>query len=225
MNKILVVEDDLDLSNIIKDYLENENFIVTQSFNGEEAMNVVSSFEPDLIVLDIMMPKLNGIEVCRQIRTTSICPIIMISAKSSDADKMLSLGIGADDYLTKPFSLIELVARVKSHLRRYKKFTKEETNQVKVFGKLKIDTKGYKVMVDDSEINLTSKEFKLLDFLSTHPGQVFSKDQLIDQIWGYNDYIDANTIAVYVGRLREKLTAYDACYIKTVWGVGYKWEE
>ena len=224
MDKVLVVEDDIDLSNIIKDYLENENFLVKQSFNGEEALLCVSSFTPDLIILDIMMPKLNGIEVCRKIRVDSICPIIIISAKSSDADKMLSLGIGADDYLTKPFSLIELVARVKSHLRRYKQFNKDE-KEIKEFGKIKIDTKAYKVLVDNEEIILTSKEFKLLDFLSSHPNQVFSKEQLIDQIWGYNDYIDDNTIAVYIGRLREKLNAHSVCYIKTVWGVGYKWED
>lgn len=224
--KILLIEDDYDLSGIIYDFLTKEGFEVKKAFHGEEGIQMVNSFGPALILLDIMLPKVDGIEVCRMIRMNSMAPVIVISAKNSDMDKLLLLGIGADDYLTKPFSLLELGARVKSHIRRYISFSKSEiqTTGTKTFGNITIDSLSYRVTVDGKEIELTSKEFRLLDYLSSHPSQVFSKEQLIDNVWGYTEYIDLNTITVYIGRLREKLTKAGACYIKTVWGVGYKWE-
>lgn len=224
--KILLVEDDFDLSGIINEFLEKEGFLVKKAFNGEDGIKLAKSFSPDLILLDIMLPKVDGIEVCRNIRLHSTAPVIIISAKNSDMDKLLLLGIGADDYLTKPFSLIELGARVRSHIRRYTSFSKpiENAGSAKTYGKITIDPLSYKVTVCGNDVELTSKEFRLLDYLSSHPSQVFSKEQLIDNVWGYTEYIDMNTITVYVGRLREKLTKAGACYIKTVWGVGYKWE-
>ena len=225
--KILVVEDDFDLSAVINDYLKNDGFEVKRVFDGADGIETVKSYEPALIILDIMLPKIDGIEVCRNIRLISHAPIIIISAKSSDTDKLLSLGVGADDYLTKPFSLIELVARVKSHIRRFTSFGSNitEVNQKHTYYDITIDPASFKVTAFDEEIPLTSKEFRLLDFLSAHPSQVFSKEQLIDNVWGYSEYIDENTIAVYIGRLREKLSKAGICYIKTVWGVGYKWEK
>ena len=226
--KILIVEDDKDLSGIMHDYLCNEGYDITQVYSGKEAIEVAKELSPTLIILDIMLPGADGIEVCRNIRTYSHCPIIVISAKSSDSDKLLSLGMGADDYLTKPFSLPELVGRVKSHIRRFTSFSKDNTvkqDSTRTFGNLSIDPIGYKVTVKDKEISLTAKEFKLLDFLSAHPLQVFSKEQLIENIWGDYEFVDRNTIAVYIGRLREKLLKENISYIKTVWGVGYKWEE
>lgn len=224
--KILVIEDDRDLSGIIVNFLKKEEYTVKSAFDGDEGIRLAAEFEPQLILLDIMLPKVDGMEVCRRIRGGSTAPIMVISAKSSDMDKLLLLGIGADDYLTKPFSLIELGARARSHLRRYTSFgvAEKEAEKPRVFGDIVIDAICHRVTVCGNEVELTSKEFKLLDYLSQHPSQVFSKEQLIDNVWGYTEYIDINTITVYIGRLREKLSAGGACYIKTVWGVGYKWE-
>lgn len=226
-NKILIVEDDIDLSKIIKDFLINDKYEVRQAYDGNEGLDLAKSFNPDLIILDIMLPKTDGIEVCKSIRNIANVPIIIISAKNSDYDKVLALGVGADDYLTKPFSIIELVARVKSNLRRANEFSIKINNSnlnKKTFGRLIIDNSCYEVTVDNKKLDFSPKEFQLLDFLTSHPNMVFSKDQLIDNIWGYSEFIDQNTIAVYIGRLREKLTKENITNIKTVWGVGYKWE-
>jgi DNA-binding response OmpR family regulator len=178
-----------------------------------------------------MLPQVDGIEVCRNIRLHSHAPIIIISAKNSDYDKILSLGVGADDYLTKPFSLIEMTARVKSHLRRFTSFSGDQSGlsatsaAKRIYGRVSIDPRSFTVTIADKAISFTSKEFKLLDYLSLHPSVVFSKEQLIDNVWGYSEFIDGNTIAVYIGRIREKLAKEGVDYIRTVWGVGYKWEE
>lgn len=225
--KILLVEDDKDLSNIIKAFLEKEGYEVTCSYDGKAGIEQAKIIEPVIILLDIMLPEVDGLEVCRSIRMHSLAPIIMISAKNTDMDKLVSLGIGADDYLTKPFSLLELGARVKSHIRRFTMFHQEslkEQSKGRQYGDVRIDSASYKVTVKGEVLDFTSREFKLLEFLFTYPSQVFSKEQLMDQVWGYSEFIDTNTITVYIGRLREKLTKGGACYIKTVWGVGYKWE-
>lgn len=226
-DRVLIVEDDKDLSNIINAFLTKEGYEVTCAFNGQEGIDAAAAFTPTLILLDIMLPNVDGIEVCHQIRTYSHAPIIIISARNSEMDKLLSLGIGADDYLTKPFSLIEMGARVKSHIRRYTSFQTEGTVQnrgIRVYGDITIDPASHRVLVKGNEVEFTSKEFKLLDYLSSHPSIVFTKEQLMDQVWGFTEYIDPNTITVYIGRVREKLAKGGACYIKTVWGVGYKWE-
>jgi len=225
--KILIIEDDKDISNILKDYLTNEGFIVNCCDNGGQAMDAFNSFNPDIIILDIMLPEVDGVEICRTIRSSSLVPIIMLSAKSGDIDKILSLGVGADDYITKPFSPMEIIARIKAHIRRYKTFSNPSNNisDKKVFSQLIIDSKSYKVTYNDREIHLTSREFEIVDFLSQYPSQVFSKEQLYDNVWGLSGFGDLNTIAVYVKRIREKFSEHKINYIKTVWGVGYKWEE
>lgn len=223
---ILIIEDDADLSKILYDFLSKEGFTVLQARDGEAGIELAKKQKPVLILLDLMLPKVDGFEVCRSIRSHSVAPIIILSAKDSDMDKMLSLGIGADDYMTKPFSLLELVARIRSHIRRFTSFStpQVEEKSSKVFGEIEIDSLAYKVKIHNQEIELTTREFKLLDFLASHPAQVFTKEQLLDRVWGSNEYIDMNTITVYIGRIREKMMAAGACYIKTVWGAGYKWE-
>lgn len=231
--KILIVEDDTDLRHVMKGYLKKEGYVVFEAVNGAEGMELAKKEAPDLIILDIMMPKADGIEVCRDIRTYSEAPIITISAKSSDYDKIMSLGTGADDYMTKPFSMVELVARVRSHLRRFTSFQGKKTennmptkqSERREFGRLVIEPRSYRVRIDGEEVKMTSKEFQLLDILSAHPGIVFTKSQLMDEVWGESEYIDENTIAVYVARIREKLVKKEIDMIKTVWGVGYKWDE
>lgn len=225
--RVLIVEDDIDIANLLKDYLINEQFKVNICNNGGKAVQTFKSLNPDIIILDIMLPEVDGIEICRAIRVVSLVPIVMLSAKSGDIDKILSLGVGADDYITKPFSPVEVIARVKAHLRRYKTFSKNEENNTdkKTFGKLAVDSKSYKVTYDNKEIHFTSREFEIIDFLSEYPGQVFSKNQVYDNVWGLSGFGDLNTIAVYIKRIREKLSEYNINYIKTVWSVGYKWEE
>ena len=174
-----------------------------------------------------MLPEVDGIEICRIIRSHSLVPIIMLSAKSGDIDKILSLGVGADDYITKPFSPLELIARIKAHLRRYKIFSipLKDVSGRKEFGQLTVDSKSYKVAFKDKEIHLTSIEFEIVDYLSDYPSQVFSKKQLYDNVGGVSGFGDLNTIAVYINRIREKFSLFNLAFIKTVWGVGYKWEE
>ena len=220
---ILLFEDDRDLSDVIAAYLRNEGFTVTQTFTGHDAVDQAEKESPQLVLLDIMLPEVDGIEICRRIRTSSHAPIIMISAKNTDMDKLLSLGMGADDYMAKPFSLPELVGRIRAHLRRYTVYDKKQKKRV--YGSLTIDPQAYTATLNEQALPLTAKEFQLLDFLSTHPGHVLTKTQIMDKVWGYNDYIDDNTIAVYIGRLREKLTQTHAPHIKTIWGIGYKWDE
>ncbi len=224
---ILVIEDDIELSNVMNVFLISEGFHVVQAFSGREGLEALEKESPLLVILDIMLPGIDGITICRRIREANNIPIIIISAKNTDTDKVLALGVGADDYLTKPFSQIELVARVKSHIRRVTVLSgsgQSKPSVKKVFGPLVIDAASYEVTVNEKPIELSPKEFQLLDFLSDHPSQVFSKHQILDQLWGSSEYVDDNTIAVYIGRVREKLAKEKIQYIKTVWGVGYKWE-
>ncbi len=224
---ILVIEDDIELSNVMNVFLSSEGFHVVQAFSGREGLEALEKESPLLVILDIMLPGMDGITICRRIREGNNIPIIIISAKNTDTDKVLALGVGADDYLTKPFSQVELVARVKSHIRRVTVLSgsgQSKTSAKKVFGPLVIDAASYEVTVNEKPIELSPKEFQLLDFLSDHPSQVFSKHQILDQLWGSSEYVDDNTIAVYIGRVREKLAKEKIQYIKTVWGVGYKWE-
>lgn len=223
--KILIVEDDSDLANLINDYLRIDGFIGVIAVDGKKALDICSKGEFSLVILDIMLPEIDGITVCRKIRETTNVPIIMLSAKSGEMDKILSLGVGADDYMTKPFSPMELLARVKAHLRRQNFVSKMHLEEDVIdYGKLKIYSKSYKVLIEEKEIVLTTKEFQILDFFSKHSGQVFTKEQLYDGVWGCSEYMDENTIAVYVKRLRGKLGDIGQKSIKTVWGVGYKWE-
>ncbi|MDO5520582.1 MAG: response regulator transcription factor [bacterium] len=224
--KVLIIEDNIDLSNGIRDFLAVEGYEVSQAFSGTEGQELVAGIDPDLVILDIMLPGMDGINVCKKIRENRVIPILIISAKATDYDKVLALGVGADDYLTKPFSMIELVARVKSHLRRVTQFAGETKvkKKSKEFPNLMINSDSFEVIANGKKLEFSPKEFMLLDFLSDSPNQVFTKQQLIDQVWGYSEFIDDNTIAVYIGRIREKLSKAKIEYIKTVWGVGYKWE-
>ena len=223
--KILIIEDDRELQEIMRGFLKKEGYEVVQAFDGTDGIRLAKECSPTLILLDLMLPGADGFEVCRAVRVRSVAPIMIISAKNSDMDKMLSLGIGADDYLEKPFSMLEMLARVKSHIRRYTAFSNPVENGQKItMGEVEIEPMSYKAWVCGKEIELTSREFQLLVHMASNPGRVFSKEQLLDAVWGSAEYIDANTITVYIGRIREKMMRAGACYIKTVWGAGYKWE-
>lgn len=191
-------------------------------------MNKFREYKPQLVILDIMLPKVDGMEVCRSIRTESRIPIIMLSAKNGDIDKILSLGLGADDYMTKPFSPAELIARAKAHLRRYTQFSENsyDKNEILDFGDLIINNSSYTVSYKGKNVVLAAKEFELLSFMAQNPYQVFTKEQLYEKIWGFNDYGDINTVTVHIRKIREKIEENPASpgYIKTVWGVGYKFE-
>ena len=223
--KILIVEDDNDLANLIKDYLSIEGYEGVIGEDGVKALEIFNENNISLVILDIMLPNIDGITVCKKIREKSNIPIIMLSAKSGETDKILCLGVGADDYVTKPFSPMELLARVKAQLRRAGFVqNKEISEDVIDYGNLKIYSKSYKVILNDSEVDLTTKEFEVLNYLAKNSGQVFTKEQLYDGVWGLSEFMDENTIAVYVKRLRNKLGEVGKNSIKTVWGVGYKWE-
>ena len=226
--KILIVEDDQDISRVIKDYLVLNGYEVCAVYSGIEALQAIEVENPKFIILDIMLPDIDGIELCRQIRANNPVPILILSARGSDTDKVLGLGFGADDYMTKPFSLRELLARVRSNLRRIEMLGTQQMQQsdehILHIGKIRIDKKSYQVTREGTEISLSAKELELLFFLSKHKNQVFTKSQLLDAVWGYAAYGDENTITVYIRRLREKLEVNPSKpeYIRTVWGVGYK---
>jgi len=230
--KILIIEDEQDLARIVKDYISKQSYETAVVDNGKDALQRIESWQPDFIILDIMLPDIDGIELCRQIRGQNNVPILILSARGSDTDKVLGLGFGADDYMTKPFSLIELLARIKSNLRRVESMTSMTTTvhtppkngDILQFGAIMIDKKAYRVTREGKEISLSAKELELLFYLCKHRNQVFSKSQLLDAVWGYSTYGDENTITVYIRRLREKLEAdpSNPVFIKTVWGVGYK---
>ncbi|GGD08604.1 response regulator transcription factor [Pontibacillus salipaludis] len=229
-DKILVVEDEKELGELVRDYLYVEGYTTILSHDGEEGLAQFHKEKPILAVLDIMLPNMDGIEVCRRIRKESTIPILMMSAKKSDTDKIIGLGIGADDYITKPFSPGELVARIKAHLRRYKHFSNqndEENQDIMEYKDLKLDVKRHELYVKGEKVTLTAKEFKLLYVLLSNKGQVFSKEQLYEKVWGYTDFGDLNTVTVYMSKLRDKIESESTKpqYIETVWGVGYKFND
>ncbi|HKL13619.1 MAG TPA: response regulator transcription factor [Halanaerobiales bacterium] len=223
--KVLIVDDEKEIRELIRDYLEVEGFRVSMAEDGEEGLELFESFEPDIIVLDIMLPKIDGMEICKIIRNKSNIPILMLSAKKSDVDKVLGLGLGADDYMTKPFSPKELVARIKAQLRRYNQLSKANFNNNNIeFKDLKIDLDGYNVHLNGEKIQLSAKEFEILKFLALNPERVYSREQIFDQIWGFNEFGDINTVTVHIRKIREKIEedSSNPQYIETVWGVGYK---
>lgn len=226
-SKVLIIEDEQDISRILRDYISIHGYEVDVAKNGAEGLRLVDTWHPDFIILDLTLPDVDGIELCRQIRDRSTTPILILSARGSDTDKVLGLGFGADDYMTKPFSLSELVARINAHLRRVERMVSKSTQSdsgIIYIGNLKIDKKAYILTVDNREISLSAKEFELLYFLATHTNQVFTKSQLLDAVWGYTSIGDENTITVYIRRLREKVEVDPSrpIYIRTIWGVGYK---
>jgi len=223
-HQILVVDDEKEIAELIRDYLQKEGYKVILAHDGEEAMLAYRRYHPTLCILDIMLPGIEGTEICRMIRSESAVPVLMLSAKSGDLDKILSLGLGADDYITKPFSPAELVARVKAQLRRYTLYTSPSKQENLEFGKLRVDPSGYNVFVDEKKVDLSAKEFELLYLLCSHRDQVLTREQIFERIWGFNDFGDINTVTVHIRKIREKIEDNPSAplYIKTVWGVGYK---
>lgn len=223
--KILIIEDESDISRILRDYLTKHNYETAIARNGEDGLHILEILHPDYIILDLMLPDMDGIELCRQIREKSDTPILILSARGSDTDKVLGLGFGADDYMTKPFSLSELLARINAYFRRHDRILQQNHNPgVLRFAHLEIDRQAYKVTLNHQEVSLTAKEFELLYHLASHKNQVFTKTQILDAIWGYASYGDENTVTVYIRRLREKLESdpSNPVFLRTVWGVGYK---
>lgn len=222
--KILIVDDDTNICELLRLYLEKEGFSIVIANDGEAAIVKFNIEEPDLILLDIMLPKLDGWQVSRTIRKTSDVPIIMITAKGETFDKILGLDLGADDYVTKPFDSKEVVARVKAVLRRAGGSDNEAEKIVK-FDKLTINLTNYELIVDGKQIDTPPKELELIYHLASNPNRVYSRDQLLDEVWGFEYYGDSRTVDVHVKRLREKLEGVsDKWSIKTVWSVGYKFE-
>ena len=223
---VLVIDDEKTLVKALTFNLEKEGYRVEQAYDGEEALQKVFTVSPDIVVLDLMLPLIDGFEVCRRIRKKLDIPIIMLTARGEDIDKVLGLELGADDYLTKPFNSRELVARIKAILRR-SVFRAEENKKVVQIGNLMVDLLQHRVRLDDQEINLTSKEFALLSFLITNAGNVYSREQLLEQVWGYDYYGDVRTVDVHIRHLREKLEKDpgNPDLLLTVWGTGYKIRE
>lgn len=225
IHTILIVDDEKELANIVAAYLKVEGFQVEITNDGKAGLEAFHRCNPSVVLLDIMLPLMDGIEVCKEIRSDSDASIIMLSAKNGEMDKVIALGIGADDYVTKPFSPIEVVARVKAQIRRYEKLTCNSstmnTNQI-IVGDLVLNKASYTATAKGEELTLTTKEFDILYYLASSPNQVFSKDQIYEAVWEYNECSDDNSVTVYVNRIRYKLDVYSLDYIKTVWGAGYK---
>lgn len=224
MNTVLVVDDEPDIRDVVHVYLRNEGYQVIEAANGEEALNIIKTTSVQLVILDVMMPIMDGIKACFKIREVSPTPIIMLSAKEEDIDKITGLTTGADDYMVKPFNPLELLARVKAQLRRQTLIGKPESNSLILIKDLIIDTNKHSVKLKEKDISLTPLEFSILVLLASHPGQVFSSEKIYETVWkepyGYSD----NTVMVHIRNLREKLEVNprEPHYIKTVWGVGYK---
>ena len=224
MLKILLVDDDPNIRQLVNLYLQKEGFEVTMADRGDEALKMFKASPPNLILLDIMLPGMDGWQVCREVRKISNIPIIMLTAKDETFDKVLGLELGADDYVAKPFDMKELVARIKAVSRRFQAADAPEKELV--FPGLTININQYTVMYMGKELEMPPKELELLYFLASHPGMVFTREQLLEQVWGYDYFGDSRTVDVHVKRLREKLTEGEKLgwQIKTVWGVGYKFE-
>ena len=221
--KILVVEDDHNISDLIRMYLEKEGFEVQTVFDGGSAVETFRSWEPDMVLLDIMLPVMDGWAVCGKIRETSRTPIIMITAKSEVFDRIQGLEMGADDYIVKPFEMKELIARINAVLRRTEIPT--DTRKRLVFDKLIIDLDSYELIVDGKKVDTPPKELELLYHLASTPNRVYTRNQLLDEVWGFDFFGDSRTVDVHIKRLREKVeNVSDQWALKTVWGVGYKFE-
>lgn len=227
MYNVLVVDDEKEIRDAIEIYLRGENINVIKAENGFEALDILGSKQVHLIILDIMMPKLDGIKTCMKIREDNNIPIIMLSAKGEDSDKILGLNVGADDYIAKPFNHLELVARVKSQLRRYEKPLNVEDKGVVKVRDLEIDTLAKKITVRGEEVRVTATEYKILYLLASNLGRIFSIKEIYEKVWEEPFYKSENTVTVHIRRIREKieLNTKEPEYIKVVWGIGYKIEK
>jgi DNA-binding response OmpR family regulator len=223
-NRILVVDDDPNISRLVKMYLEKEGFEVETAYRGDEALKAFRESAPNLVLLDVMLPGMDGWQVCREVRKLSNIPVIMLTAKDETFDKVLGLELGADDYIVKPFEPKELVARIKAVIRRYQ--GAETPEKEMIFPGLSINISAYAVTYRGRSLDMPPKELELLYFLASHAGQVFTREQLLEKVWGYEYFGDSRTVDVHVKRIREKLTDSEdlGWAIKTVWGVGYKFE-
>ena len=226
-NKILVVDDDLNICELLKLYLENEGYTAFVANDGQAAVDTFAAKNPDLVLLDIMLPKMDVWQVCREIRKTSSVPIIMLTAKGETFDKVLGLELGADDYVTKPFDAKEVMARIKAVLRRSKgeSGTAAQEKKTVSYDKLEINIENYEMKVNGVVVDTPPKELELIYHFASNPNRVYTRDQLLDEVWGFDYYGDSRTVDVHVKRLREKLEGVsDKWSLKTVWGVGYKFE-
>lgn len=228
MKTILLIEDDVSIAELQRDYLEIGGFKVDMAADGETGLVMSLSGKYDLVILDLMLPRMNGFDVCRGIREKKDIPVLMVTSRREDIDVIRGLGLGADDYITKPFKPAELVARVKAHLARYDRLIgkKEAKNDIQIRG-LFVDPDTRKVFVNGTESVLTTKEFDLLYFLASHPGRVFTKEHLFERIWGIDAMGDMQTVTVHIRKIREKIEADPAnpAFIETVWGTGYRFKE
>jgi DNA-binding response OmpR family regulator len=228
--RILVVDDEPTIVEVVELYLTREGFEVVTAADGDAALSAIAQQRPDMVILDLMLPRVDGLEITRQIRAGGALPIIMLTARSDETDRVVGLELGADDYVTKPFSPRELVARVKAVLRRSQSAAapaaRDAAMSVIVTGPLRIDPAAHSVTLAGKSLTLTAREFDLLLFLARHPSQVFTREQLLDQVWGYTFASDASTVTVHIRRLREKIEQNPTKpqFIQTVWGVGYKFE-
>lgn len=223
--KILLVDDEEEIISFMKDALEAEGYDVLTASNGYQALEQ-SKLLPSLILLDVMMPEMNGFELCQQLRQTTNSPILFLSACQSETDRIKGLAVGGDDYLLKPFSLAELKARIQAHLRREKRRHRAHSQGILSYPPLVIDCKGHSVQYNGQNIPLTNKEFKVVELLALHQGQVFSREHIYEKIWGYDAEGDDSTVTEHIKKIRAKLAvhAQDKSYIQTVWGIGYKWD-
>ncbi|HHX55427.1 MAG TPA: response regulator transcription factor [Clostridiales bacterium] len=228
MKRILIIEDETEIAELERDYLEIDGFYVEIEADGDVGLRKGLEEEFDLVILDLMLPGLSGFDICKQLREKKDIPIIMVSAKKEDIDKIRGLGLGADDYMTKPFSPSELVARVKAHLKRYEQLigSGKKANEIVETGGIKIDKSARRVFIDGEEKNFTTKEFDLLTFLAESPNRVFSKEELFREIWEMESVGDIATVTVHIKKIREKIEkdTSNPQYIETIWGVGYRFK-
>ena len=222
---VLIVEDDKNIQSLLQMYLEKEGYAVTVADDGGQGLSKYRSIKPDLVLLDVMMPVMDGWSVCKMIRAESQTPIIMLTAKSETDDKVTGLRSGADDYITKPFEMKEVLARIEAVLRRADRGITEQKIRRLVFDKLTIDMDAFELTVDGKKVDTPPKEMELLFYLASSPNRVYTRNQLLDEVWGFDYFGDSRTVDVHVKRLREKLEGIsDSWSLKTVWGVGYKFE-
>ena len=222
---VLVVEDDRNIAELLQMYLEKEGYAVTVAADGGQGLSAFRASKPDLVLLDVMMPVMDGWAVCRAIRAESATPVIMLTAKGETDDKVAGLKQGADDYITKPFEMKEVLARIEAVLRRTSGVTAEKKARRLTFDKLVIDMDSFELIVDGKKVDTPPKEMELLFYLASSPNRVYTRNQLLDEVWGFDYFGDSRTVDVHVKRLREKLEGIEAGWsLKTVWGVGYKFE-
>ena len=222
---VLIVEDDRNIAELLQMYLEKEGYTVTTAFDGGQGLSKFRAINPDLVLLDVMMPVMDGWAVCKSIRSESQVPVIMLTAKGETDDKVSGLKAGADDYITKPFEMREVLARIEAVLRRSCGITAEKKSRKLTFDKLTIDMDAFELLVDGKKVDTPPKEMELLFYLASSPNRVYTRNQLLDEVWGFDYFGDSRTVDVHVKRLREKLEGVSENWsLKTVWGVGYKFE-